>query len=51
MLFTKIASLLLLATKQAAAHGLITRIHGANGVIMPGLTGNRLFTENLIFQN
>ncbi|KAJ5545184.1 hypothetical protein N7461_007488 [Penicillium sp. DV-2018c] len=38
MHFTKIASLLLLATQQAAAHGLITRINGANGVIMPGLT-------------
>ncbi|KAJ5904329.1 hypothetical protein N7504_006712 [Penicillium tannophilum] len=38
MLFTKITSLLFLATNQAAAHGLITRINGANGVIMPGLT-------------
>ncbi|KAJ5201919.1 uncharacterized protein N7498_006582 [Penicillium cinerascens] len=38
MHFTTIAPLLLLATKQVAAHGLITRIHGANGVVMPGLT-------------
>ncbi|CAP79243.1 hypothetical protein N7489_004712 [Penicillium chrysogenum] len=37
MLLTKFSSLLLLAT-QAAAHGLITRIMGANGVEMPGLT-------------
>ncbi|OQE10591.1 hypothetical protein PENFLA_c087G04199 [Penicillium flavigenum] len=37
MLLTKFSSLLLLAT-QAAAHGLITRIIGANGVEMPGLT-------------
>ncbi|KAJ5226014.1 hypothetical protein N7468_007239 [Penicillium chermesinum] len=33
-----ITSLLLFATNQAAAHGLITRINGANGVQMPGLT-------------
>ncbi|KAJ5485723.1 hypothetical protein N7530_000023 [Penicillium desertorum] len=37
MKFVQISSLLLLAT-QAAAHGLITRIKGANGVEMPGLT-------------
>ncbi|CAG8063335.1 unnamed protein product [Penicillium nalgiovense] len=37
MLLTKFSSLLLLAT-QAAAHGLITRIMGANGVEMPGPT-------------
>jgi hypothetical protein len=41
MKFVQISSLLLLAT-QAAAHGLITRIKGANGVEMPGLTGNGL---------
>jgi hypothetical protein len=41
MKFVQISSLLLLAT-QAAAHGLITRIKGANGVEMPGLTGNVL---------
>jgi hypothetical protein len=41
MILTKFSSLFLLAT-QAAAHGLITRIKGANGVEMPGLTGNWL---------
>jgi hypothetical protein len=41
MKFVQISSLLLLAT-QAAAHGLITRIKGANGVEMPGLTGNSI---------
>ncbi|KAJ5033224.1 hypothetical protein NUH16_003140 [Penicillium rubens] len=44
MLLTKFSSLLLLAT-QAAAHGLITRIMGANGVEMPGLTARQLIND------
>ena len=50
MLLTKFSSLLLLAT-QAAAHGLITRIMGANGVEMPGLTGNGLSLSPPYFQH
>jgi hypothetical protein len=45
MILTKFSSLLLLASTQAAAHGLITRINGANGVEMPGLTGKRQSDE------
>ncbi|KAB8239094.1 hypothetical protein ETB97_004954 [Aspergillus alliaceus] len=38
MLFGKYLALTGLAVSQASAHGLITRIKGANGVDMPGLT-------------
>lgn len=39
MIFTTVAYILLLTANEVAAHGLITRINGANGVTMPGLTG------------
>lgn len=39
MVFTVLTYILLLTVDQVAAHGLITRINGANGVDMPGLTG------------
>ncbi|KAJ5144051.1 uncharacterized protein N7515_002838 [Penicillium bovifimosum] len=38
MMLTKFLSLTLLAATQVASHGLITRIIGANGIEMPGLT-------------
>ncbi|KAB8074288.1 hypothetical protein BDV29DRAFT_124573 [Aspergillus leporis] len=38
MLFAKVFTVTGLVVSQVAAHGLITRIKGANGVDMPGLT-------------
>jgi hypothetical protein len=46
MMLTKFLSLILLAATQVASHGLITRIIGANGIEMPGLTGKRLSRES-----
>jgi hypothetical protein len=41
MRFAKAVYLVPLAVVHVAAHGLVTRIIGANGVTMPGLTSNK----------
>ena len=42
MLFIKAITLTGLAVSQVAAHGLITRVKGHNGIDMPGLTSRFL---------
>ena len=41
--------LLLTLATQAAAHGLVTSIQGANGVNMPGLSGMYIAPPSLFF--